>query len=152
MYAGSGAANVVNNAIARRNWIAGQSSVFDSSGSSSSSSDEQGKPRGLRGVQVLDPQRPVKEVRSSGSTVRGAGSGGRAYVNAAGAGPRDPGDVPVFRSHAGVRSTGGSASATGERSSTFSVPRLDMLKGMPGIKGTSDETSSSEYSFQQTRN
>lgn len=153
MYAGSRAGHVVGNATARRTWSAGQSSVFDSSGSSSSSSDEKGKPRGLRGVQVLDPQPAGMEVRSSGSAIRGGGGGERAYGTAVGAGQRDPGGHgPVFKSHAGVRSTGGSAAATGERPSTFSVPHLDMLKGMPGIKGTSDGTSSSEYSFQQTWN
>lgn len=43
-------------ATARRKWNPGQSSVFDSSGSSSS--EAEGKPRGLRGIQVLDPELP----------------------------------------------------------------------------------------------
>lgn len=121
MHAGSGAggaARVVDNATARRNWTAGQSSVFDSSGSSSS--DEQGKPRGLRGVRVLDQQNDG-----------GAGTGGgRANANSVGNNSRDPGGLSPSRSHADVRPTGGSAATTGERPNTFTVPRLDTLKGI----------------------
>lgn len=165
MHAGEGAgdaARTADNATTRRNWTAGQSSVFDSSGSSSN--EEQGKPRGLRGVQVLDPLTPDTDIRSSGSTIRGGGSaaggdggagggGGRASDSAAGSGSRDPGGgVPVVRLHAGLRSTGGPAAASGDRPNTSYVPRLDTLKGMPGInQGASGDTSGSEYYFLQTR-
>lgn len=64
--------SVVVPAVARRNWIAGQSSVFDTSGSSSS--EDEGKPRGLRGVQILDPEPSDAGMRSSGSIVRGGGA------------------------------------------------------------------------------
>lgn len=159
-----GASGVVQAAPARRNWGAGQSSVFDSSGSSSS--EDEGKPRGLRGVQVLDPEPPGAEIRSRssgsggggaagssggaggaggagggrangvGHAYRGPGGGGRA--NGVGHAYRGPGGgVPGVGSMAGdVTTTGGSAATR--------VPRL----GAP--KGTNQE-SNGEYSFEQRR-
>eukprot|EP00752_Nemacystus_decipiens_P001489 g1463.t1 len=138
-----GAARVVQAqaAPARRNWSAGQSSVFDSSGSSSS--EDEGKPRGLRGVQVLDPEPPDVEMPSRSSGSGGGGSAGRSggagggggRTNGVGYACRGPGGgVPGVGSLAGgMTTTGGSAAAR--------VPRVGAAKGMPG------DVSRGEYSY-----
>lgn len=128
--------------LARRNWGAGQSSVFDSSGSSSS--EDEGKPRGLRGVQVLDPEPPgAEEIRSRSSGSGGGGAAGRSggagggggRANGVGHAYRGPGGgVPGVGSRAGgVATTGGSAAAR--------VPREGAVKGVPG------EASRGGYSY-----
>lgn len=63
----------------RRNWGVGQSSVFDTSGSSSS---DEGKPRGLHGVQVLGPA-AGQGVGGHGAS-RTTGSGGIARKKSSG--------------------------------------------------------------------
>lgn len=127
----AGAAGVVQAQAkpARRNWSAGQSSVFDSSGSSSS--EDEGKPRGLRGVQVLDPEPPSVDIRSRSSGSGGGGAAGRSggagggggRANGVGQAYRGPGGgVPGVGSLAGgVATTGGSAAAR--------VPRVRAVKG-----------------------
>eukprot|EP00903_Cladosiphon_okamuranus_P012301 g11533.t1 len=135
-----GSARVVKAAPGRRNWSPGQSSVFDSSGSSSSEDD--GKPRGLQGVQVLDPEPAGVETRSrssgsgggaaAGSSGGAGGGGGRA--NGVGHAYRGSGGgVPGVGSHAGVLTTGGGSAAA-------RVPR-GALKGMPVVNGEGSENS-----------
>ena len=151
----AGASRVVT--ATRRKWSPGQSNVFDSSGSSSS--DDEGKPRGLRGVQILDSNPADAGMRSIGSSIRGGGAaagsrgggvgGGGRRAAGASHGYRGPGGggggVPTVGSSIVGLVTGGGGGNAAAR-----VPRRETLKGMPGFsRGLSEDDS--EYAFEHAR-
>ncbi len=145
-----GAAVAVDAAAARRRWSPGQSNVFDSSGSSSS--DDEGKPRGLRGVRVLDSDPSETEMRGSGGTIRGGGAAAGSGGGAGGGGRRATGVGHAYRGPGGGVPTVGSSLAGvvtgGGGGAAARVPRRETLKGMPGLsRGLSEDDS--EYSFDQ---
>lgn len=128
--------------------------MFDTSGSSSS--EDEGKPRGLRGVQILDPEPSDVEMRRSGSIVRGGGAaaggggvggGGGAVGNSS----RRPGggvpgnDAGPLQGHV---TGGGSAAMRGASPlpNSSGAPHADTLKDVPGAGGYGSEVAS-----QQTR-
>lgn len=121
----------------RHKWSAGQSSVFETSGSSSS--EDEGKPRGLRGVQVLDPITPGGNFYRP-KTTRSRSIGGEEFVTSRGrfhtgiAGPMighpstGVGNLAGIVSHAGSHAQPRDSRSVGSR-----MPRLELLKGMPGL-------------------
>lgn len=131
------AARKAMSASPRHNWSAGQSSVFETSGSSSS--EDEGKPRGLRGVQVLDPITPGGTFYHP-KTTRSRSIGGEEFVSSRGrfhtgiAGPMighpstGVGNLAGIVSHAGSHAQSRDSRSVGSR-----MPRLELLKGMPGL-------------------
>ncbi|CAM9734345.1 unnamed protein product [Ectocarpus sp. 12 AP-2014] len=160
-----GGAGIVKPAATRRTWEPGQSSVFDSSGSENSDGD--GKPRGLRGVQVLDPETPGTDVVSStgSATIRAGGVsasssgvwGGRAHDNVV---DDDPSRVlgagvsrSSLRSFPGQEATGGSTAVSGSaaRATAVGDPHLEMRRGVHARGQGIGDGGVYEFSFPQTR-
>lgn len=121
----------------RHKWSAGQSSVFETSGSSSS--EDEGKSRGLRGVRVLDPMTPGGSFYRP-KTTRSRSIGGEEFISSRGrfhtgiAGPMmghpstGVGNLAGIVSHAGSHAQSRDSRSVGSR-----MPRLELLKGMPGL-------------------
>lgn len=161
-----GSAGIVKPAAIRRTWEPGQSSVFDSSGSDNSDGD--GKPRGLRGVQVLDPETPGTDaVSSTGSaTIRVGGVsasssgvwGGRAQDSSVVVDDASRvlgGGVSrsSLRSFPGQEATGGSAVVSGSaaRATAVGEPHLEMRRGVHDRGQGVGDGGVYEFSFPQTR-
>lgn len=106
-------------------WSVGQSSVFDSSGSSS---EEETKPRGLRGVQVLADPGAAGDGATKKSSQRGKTASAVSRKKSA---PRES-------AIAAISETQGGNTETPNRNS-FGVPRLETLEGMPGVNKQGDD-------------